>query len=287
MLAKVKSYYWLSKPGIIYANLLTALAGYMFGSAWNVQVKPFLGVLAGVTLVIAAAAVYNNVLDRKIDKQMKRTKQRSLVTGDIGVRSALLYATGLMLLGFIILGLCTPLLVSIIGVIGFVDYVALYGWTKRHTLYSTLVGSISGSTAIVAGYCTATGRFDVGAWLLFAILILWQIPHFYAIALYRRRDYAAAGLPVMPVMRSVSTAKRRIIAYIIAYIMASILLTTQGYAGISCMVILVALGVAWLIKGLQTYADKDDVAWGKQMFLFSLVVNIGLSLAITFGSVTP
>lgn len=284
---KLSLYYQLAKPGIIYANVLTALAGYLFGSKWQVQAGTFIALLVGTSLVIGGAAVCNNIMDRNIDTVMKRTKKRALVTGEISLPTARLYAAALTLIGFGILTHWTNWIVVLIGLIGFVDYVWAYGWAKRHNPYSTLIGSISGSTSIVAGYSAATGRFDTGAWLLFAILTFWQMPHFYAIAMYRRADYKAAHLPVMPVIRSTSTAKLRVMIYTVAFIVASVLLTTTGYAGMSSGIILFVLGAAWLVKGLQTYTENDGVAWGKRMFLFSLVVNIGISIAVTIGSVAP
>lgn len=283
---RLRAYYELTKPGIIYANVITAIAGYLFGSKWDIDTGAFLGVVIGTSLVIAGACVYNNIMDREIDKRMKRTAKRALVTGSITVRSAYLYASLLTALGFATLALFTNLTVVIIGLIGIIDYVLLYGWSKRHTPISTIVGSVSGSTSIIAGYCAATGSFDKAAVLIFLILAIWQMPHFYAIAMYRKTDYAAASLPLMPLRRRDAIVKARIMAYIVAMLLASILLTTTGYAGVICMLILVGLSAAWLLLGLKNYRNSTKV-WGKQMFLFSLVVNLGISLAVSIGSVTP
>lgn len=284
---KLKTYYDLTKPGIIYANAITAIAGYLFGSKWQVQAGAFLGVVAGTSLVIASACVFNNVLDRKIDLQMKRTQGRALVVGTISPRAALFFASALALLGFGTLALLTNWRVLLIGLAGFIDYIILYGWAKRHSIYSTIVGSVSGSASIMAGYVAASGKIDVAAWLLFAILALWQMPHFYSIALYRRKDYAAAGLPVMPVQRSATVAKLRILEYILALTIVSLLLFTTGYAGLVYLLILVVLSMSWFVIGVQNYRVADSAAWGKQMFLFSLIVNLGISLAVAIGSVAP
>jgi protoheme IX farnesyltransferase len=285
-LEKLKAYYYLTKPGIIYANVITAVAGYLFGSQWHIDAGALLGVTIGTSLVIAGACTYNNILDIRIDTQMKRTQNRALVTGAISRRAAGLYASLLVSLGFAILAWFTNLTVFIIGLIGLIDYVVLYGWAKRHSSISTIVGSVSGSTSIVAGYCAATGSFDAAALLLFAILTIWQMPHFYAIAMYRKTDYAAASLPLMPLRRRDTIVRVRILAYIVALILSSILLTTAGYAGWVCMVILVVLSGWWLLLGLKNYRLPAK-AWGKQMFLFSLAVNLGISLAVAIGSVTP
>ncbi|MGH7241612.1 MAG: heme o synthase [Candidatus Saccharimonadales bacterium] len=283
---RLRSYYELTKPGIIYANVLTATAGYLYGSKWHVQPKPFLGVVVGTSLIIAGACVYNNLLDRKVDKKMKRTQKRALVTGEISISAAFTYATVLSLVGFLLLPIMTNLAVLGLGVLGFVDYIALYGWAKRHTPFSTIVGSVSGAVSVAAGSVAARGSFGGPELMLFLLLVIWQMPHFYAIALYRRKDYAAAGLPVMPVRRSAATAKLRIICYITALLVLTVLFWQQGYGGVIFLVLAGGLSLAWLVRGLQLYQSADDVTWGKRMFLFSLVVNLGLSLAIAIGSVS-
>ncbi|MBC7581874.1 protoheme IX farnesyltransferase [Aeromicrobium sp.] len=282
----LKVYYHLTKPGIIYANALTAIAGYLFGSAWRVDISTFLAVVVGTSLVIAGACVYNNVIDRRIDKQMLRTRQRALVTGAITPMAGTIYATVLTIVGFSLLALFTNVTVVVVGVIGIIDYVILYGWTKRHTQISTIVGSISGATSILAGYTAAVGHFDSAGALLFLILTIWQMPHFYAIAMYRKRDYAAAHLPLMPSKHREAIVKARILAYIVALMVVSVLLTTTGFAGVLCMTILLLLSGVWLLTGVSKY-HLESAVWGKQMFLVSLVVNLGISVAIAIGSVTP
>lgn len=281
----LRKYYELVKPGIIYANVLTATAGYLYGSAWHVQLGPFIGVIVGTSLIIAGACVYNNLIDRNIDKKMTRTQKRALVTGEVSVPVAIAYATGLTLVGFWVLLQFVNLTVVWLGLVGFIDYVALYTASKRFTPFSTLIGSISGAVSVAAGCAAATRSFASAELMLMALLIVWQMPHFYAIALYRRKDYAAAGLPVMPVRRSAETAKLRIMLYVAALVVVSVLFWLRGYAGLVFLAISGGLSVVWLVKGLQNYRI-EPAKWGKQMFLFSLIVNLGLSLAIAIGSVT-
>lgn len=283
---RLKTYYNLTKPGIIYANAITAIAGYLFGSKWQVEVTPFLGVVAGTSLVIAGACVYNNILDRKIDVRMQRTHKRALVTGKVSSLAAAIYATSLSLVGFFILLQTTNLTVVGLGLIGLVDYVILYGLAKRYTPFSTIIGSLSGAVSLAAGCVAATNSFRATELMLIVLLILWQMPHFYSIALYRREDYAEAGLPVMPVRKSAATAKRRIMSYIVALFIFSILFSLWGYAGVTCLLLLCGSAGAWFIIGIKHYR-LDSVSWGKQMFLFSLIVNLGISLAIAIGSVAP
>jgi len=205
----LKAYYRLTKPGIIYGNLLTAAAGFLFASKWHIVPGLFAATLAGTSLVIAAACVYNNYIDRNIDKRMARTKKRALVQGTISGKHALIFATMLGVLGFALLLAYTNTLVTVIGVIAFIDYVVLYGISKRRSVYGTIVGSISGAAPIVAGYVAVTNQFDLGALLLFFILVYWQMPHFYGIAMYRFDDYKAAGIPVLPVQKGMARGRDR------------------------------------------------------------------------------
>src|SRR6185312_1596924 len=136
------------------------------------------------------------------------------------------------------------------GAIGFIDYVVLYGWSKRHSVHGTVVGSISGSMPVVAGYCAVTGRLDMGAFILFLILTLWQMPHFYAIAMYRAKDYAAAKIPVLPVVRGMHAAKVQIVAYVVAFTVAVASLSVFGYAGLTFRIVMLAVSAYWLYLGV-------------------------------------
>ncbi len=276
----IKTYYQLTKPGIIYGNLLTATAGFLLASRGQVNLGLLLATLAGTSLVIASACVFNNYIDRRVDAMMARTRSRALVSGLISGQSAIIYATVLGLAGVLLLAMYTNSLTVGIGLVAFIDYVILYGIFKRHSPFGTIVGSISGAASIVAGYTAVTARFDTGAFLLFLILVLWQMPHFYAIAIYRFDDYAAAKIPVLPVKKGVAATKLRIPVYIVAFIMAATMLTSLGYAGYVYLTITVGLGLTWLWLSLQGYKTPDTKLWARQMFRFSLLVITGLSLGL-------
>jgi heme o synthase len=270
----IKKYYQLTKPGIIYGNLLYATAGFLLASRHSVDLILLAITLLGTSLVIASGCVFNNYLDRSIDKKMVRTKKRALVIKTIPARTALIFATVLGVLGFLILIVGTNWLVVTIGIIGFIDYVVLYGYAKRHSVHSTLVGSISGASPIIAGYCAASGRFDGAAVIIFLMLAAWQMAHFYGIAMYRHDDYKAAGIPVLPVVKGMRAAKNQTLVYIVLFIALSSLLTVYGYTGWAYLLVMVPLGVVWLARGLLTYNNKDDRLWGRKIFLFSLIVTL-------------
>jgi len=283
----IKAYYRLTKPGIIYGNLITATAGFLLASKGDIDIG-LLGItLGGIAFVIASACVSNNYIDRGIDRKMARTKNRALVTGAISGTHALVYAFLLGSVGFLLLALGTNLLTLMLGIAAFLVYVALYGYAKRHSVYGTIIGSIAGALPPVAGYTAASNVFDSGALILFAILTFWQMPHFYAIAVYRSRDYASAKLPVLPVKKDVRTAKKHILVYVGAFIGACAALSAFGYAGYAFLVVMCGLGAAWLARGIKGFNASDDVHWARGMFFFSLIVIMGLSLMLALESLLP
>jgi protoheme IX farnesyltransferase len=243
--------------------------------------------LSGLALIIASACVFNNYTDRGIDSHMARTKHRALVEGTISGRAALIYATVLGLTGSLILGRFTNLLTLGIALTGLFAYVVLYGLAKRRSVYGTEVGSVSGAIPPVVGYVAVTGRLDAGAFILFLILVLWQMPHFYAIAMYRLKDYSAAGLPVLPVKKGARVTKFRILAYIMAFTVAMLMLPAFGYVGYTYLVVATLLALTWLAFAIQTLRTYDDRSWGRHMFFYSLFVLMTLCITISLSAWLP
>ncbi|HET7059697.1 MAG TPA: heme o synthase [Candidatus Saccharimonadales bacterium] len=269
----LRAYYRLAKPGIVYGNLLTAAAGFVVASpVRQLDLLLLLETLAGIALVIASACIVNNYIDRDIDKVMARTKDRATVTGAVAPHKALIGAVVIGLLGFIILAVHTNWLTVLVGVVGFVDYVGLYTFSKRHTWHATLIGSVSGSTPVVAGYTAVTGRLDGAALILFLILTFWQMAHFYAIALRRLGDYRAAGIPVLPAVHGERAAKRQIIAYMIAFLAAVLALSLFGYAGNFYLIVMGVLSLGWVVAALRNWGMPDTKKWATKVFLYSLIL---------------
>ena len=284
-----KEYYRLTKPGIIYGNSINAAMGFAFASvlAWAFDLWLLLAVLGGTALVIASGCVFNNYIDRGIDQHMKRTQKRALVRGRVSGRNALIYATLLGIAGFTTLALWTNWLTVLIGVIGYIDYIVLYGYFKRKSVHGTLVGAISGAMPPVAGYCAVTGQFDTAALLLFLILAAWQMPHFYAIAMYRQKDYAAAGIPVLPVAKNTQQTKIQIFVYVCLFILATILMSTFGYTGLIYLGVMTVLGAYWLQLAVQGFSAPDEIKWARKMFFFSLIVTLVVAVMLPLGALLP
>ncbi|MGH7237865.1 MAG: protoheme IX farnesyltransferase, partial [Candidatus Saccharimonadales bacterium] len=202
-------------------------------------------------------------------------------------RSGLIYASVLAIAGFLVLAIFTNWLVFFIGLVGIIDYVILYGVAKRRSVHGTLVGCVSGATSIVAGYVAVRGHFDVGALLLFLIMVLWQMPHSFAIGIYRLKDYAAAGIPLLPVKYGVRRTKIQIALYCAAFVVASLLMTAYGYTGYIYLVVMAAVGLVWLYINLKGFRVADDQIWAKKSFLFSLMIIPIFSVMLVVGSLVP
>lgn len=283
----VRNYYQLTKPGIIKGNLLTCAAGFILASDGHVSFG-LLGItLLGTALIIAAACVVNNIIDRDIDRLMTRTKQRALAVGAIRIRFALLYATVLAVCGLALHIIFVNVLTAVVGLVGFLAYTILYSYAKRHSVHGTLVGTISGATPPVAGYTAVTGRLDIGALLLFLILVFWQMPHFYAIAVYRVEEYKKANIPVLPLIKGMQRTKLEVLLYIVGFVVVCLLLSVLDYTGYTFAIIALLLGGAWLQKGLHGLRRSDDAVWGKQMFMFSLLVLLVTSTTLALSPWLP
>lgn len=283
----VASYYQLTKPGIIRGNLFTTAGGFFLAAAGSVDVVLLLSTLLGTAFIIASGCVFNNYIDRGIDSQMTRTKKRALVTGKISSRSALLYGSILGIIGLLILLIFTNFLTTRIAIAGFIFYVVLYGYFKRRSIYGTLVGSVSGAIPPVIGYSAVTNTFDIGAILLFLILASWQMPHFYAIGIYRLSEYKKANLPILSVVKSVHLTKLHIVLFIVAFMLFSSLLTLFRYTGFIYLVVMIFVGGAWLYKGIKGFEKTDSDSWAREIFSFSLVVLLVFCILISIDFALP
>lgn len=240
--------------------------------------------LGGLSLIIASACVLNNYIDRDIDKKMARTKNRALVSGRISVRAAIAYAIILGLGGTALLILFTNWITVLVALAALLVYVTVYGYFKRASVHGTVVGSLAGAVPPVVGYLAVTNHVDKAAVILFLIMVFWQMPHFYAIAIYRFKDYKNAGLPVLPVKKSIHTAKIYMLVYILGFAATALSLSLFGYTGIVYVVITLLLGIGWLRLSIKGFRADDDALWARTMFRFSLVVITLLSITISLDA---
>ncbi|HEX9503958.1 MAG TPA: heme o synthase [Patescibacteria group bacterium] len=281
-----KIYYNLIKPGIIYGNAITAAAGFFMAAKGHINWFLFLAMLMGLSFVVASACVINNIWDRDIDQRMERTKNRAIVTGTVSKNHAFIFAIILLLLGIVALHHHVNQSALITALVGFLVYVFLYTPLKRRSVHATLVGAIAGAVPPVVGYTAVTNKFDLGALLLFSILVAWQMPHFYSIAIRRLDDYAAAGIPVLPVKKGVRITKINILIYILLFITTTVLLFVFKYSGYFYLTIISLMGLTWLWFGIQGFKTNiDDKAWARKMFLLSLIIILVFSITVSIDAI--
>ncbi|OCX18566.1 heme o synthase [Pseudomonas graminis] len=278
----LKHFIQITKPGIIFGNVLSVAGGFFLASKGHVDIGLFLAAVIGTSLVVASGCVFNNCIDRDIDVKMERTKNRVLVQGLVSVQLALIYAAVLGVVGVGLLYTKANALAALFAVIGFVIYVGFYSlYLKRRSVHGTLVGSLSGAMPPVIGYVAVSNTFDLAALTLLVMFSLWQMPHSYAIAIFRFNDYRAASIPVLPVKRGIRVAKRHILIYILAFLLATLMLTFGGYAGLNYLAVAAAMGMYWLYMAWTGYKAKDDTVWARKLFVFSIFTITALSVAMS------
>ncbi len=278
----LKHFIQITKPGIIFGNVLSVAGGFFLASKGQIDFGMFLAAVIGTSLVVASGCVFNNCIDRDIDQKMERTKNRVLVQGLVSLKLALLYATVLGVAGVGLLYTRTNPLAAMLAVIGFVIYVGFYSlYFKRKSVHGTLIGSLSGAMPPVIGYCAVSNSFDFAALTLLVMFSLWQMPHSYAIAIFRFNDYLAAKIPVLPVERGIRVAKRHILLYILAFLIATLMLTFGGYAGLNYLAVAAAMGMYWLWMAWKGYKAVDDTVWARKLFVFSIFTISALSFMMS------
>lgn len=262
------------KTGIIKSNLITMIAGLSL-ALYKYELNPLdmmvniIGAIIGTAAVIASAGAFNNLYDRDIDALMDRTKKRPTVTGVISAKMTLTIAIVLGIVGLAALYMATPL-AALLGFLGLFLYVVPYTmWTKRHTVYNTEVGSLSGAMPPLIGWAAIHPDITNPAILsLFVISLIWQMPHFYAIAIRKMDDYGAANVPMLPVAKGIKRTYITTNVYLVLLIISCIPLGTLSNG---LMLVAIILSVVWLIMSIYGYHKKDSKKWATLLFIYSLV----------------
>ncbi|MBY6054016.1 heme o synthase [Cytobacillus firmus] len=262
------------KTGIIKSNLIPMFAGltlalYTYDFGLLEKLPEILLAFIGSSLVMGAAGAFNNLYDRDIDSIMKRTQSRPTVTGEIQPKQVLWLASLMSVFGILALAFTTPL-AGLLGFLGLFFYVVPYTmWSKRRTIYNTEIGSISGAMPPLIGWAAIHPDITHPAILgLFIITIIWQMPHFYAIAIRKHDEYKAANVPMLPVVKGVRRTYIQTNVYLVILIGISFLL---GSLSTGLMLVALLLGIAWLALSIYGYKRMDPEKWAKSLFIFSLV----------------
>jgi heme o synthase len=262
------------KTGIIKSNLFPMFAGltlslYTYQISLFEKIPEIIFALIGSILVIGAAGAFNNLYDRDIDSIMERTTNRPTVTGEIKPKAVLWLAILMSIFGIAALAFTTPL-AAFLGFLGLFFYVVPYTmWSKRRTVYNTEIGSISGAMPPLIGWASMYPDITHPAILgLFIIAVIWQMPHFYAIAIRRHDEYKAAKVPMLPVVKGVKRTYIQTNIYLIVLIATSFLFVPLS---IGLMLVALLLSILWLILSIWGYRKMDSEKWAKSMFVYSLI----------------
>lgn len=263
-------------------NLIAASSGFFLASKGNIDGWLLFAVILGTTFIIASGCVFNNYIDRDIDKKMQRTCHRALASGRVSVQSALILGATLGILGLYTLIAQTNWYAVFFGVLGFAVYVGLYSMRyKRSTVHGTLIGSLSGACPPVIGYVSVSHQFDMGAAIILLTFCLWQIPHSYAIAIYRFDDYKMANIPVLPIKQGIEAARRHMIAYIVGFMVAAMMLSYYGYVGNIYALVMGGCSLYWLYLAKIGYNPTQEKIWARKLFIFSIVIIVAFSVLIS------
>jgi heme o synthase len=253
----IKDYVALTKPRITWLILMSTGVGYFFGAQNGWHLVTLIHTIIGTGLIASGTAALNQWYEREADAKMRRTQARPLPAGRLDAWRALVFAILISVAGFAELWVGANALAAMLGLFTLLCYLFVYTPLKQRSPHSTTIGSIPGAMPPLIGFAAASGTLTWDAWVLFAILFLWQFPHFYAIAWMYKEDYARAGIRMLPVVEpdGKSTA-RRILLYSIALIPISLMPKFFAMAGNVYLYGAIALGLAFLYYGLRTRWDR-------------------------------
>jgi protoheme IX farnesyltransferase len=269
----------LGKPRITGLVVITFLGGLWLAPGEIAHWRTIM-TLVGTALLVAASNALNMYLERDADALMERTRERPLPRAIVSPEAALAFGTGLACVGIALVFLASNLLTGILGLLAIGGYVAVYTPLKRHSGAALFVGAIPGALPPLMGWTAVTGRLDAPGLALFAVLFLWQVPHFLAIATYRAADYARAGFKVLPLTVPVRATRAIMLLFSIGLVAATIVLEPLRVAGPRYELVAVLLGavfIGWAAAGLRRAAENR---WARSLFVYSIVYLTLLFVAL-------
>jgi protoheme IX farnesyltransferase len=261
----------LTKPRVVMMVLLTTFVGYFMGSGFVPGYVQLLQTLLGTAIAAAGTLSLNQFLERETDAMMDRTRHRPLPDGRVLPGEALVFGSVLTLVGLIYLALAVNVISAWVTAFITASYLFLYTPMKRRSSLCGLIGAVPGALPPVIGWVAARGVFDLGGWLLFAILFLWQIPHTLAIARLYRDDFAKAGIRFLPIVEPEgNSTNRQIITHCLALLAVSLLPTLVGLAGAFYFAVAFILGTGFLASGMSL-AMRPTLSAARRLLFASLI----------------
>lgn len=273
---KWRDYLALCKPKIVALIVFTAVVGMFLAVPGMVPVDALIFGTVGIGLAAASAAVINHVVDQRIDSIMMRTRQRPLPMGNVSLRGAIVFAMLLCLISMLILVIFVNTLTAVLTLVSLVGYGFIYSmYLKRATPQNIVIGGASGAAPPVLGWSAVTGTLEADSLLLFLIIFAWTPPHFWALAIYRRNDYAKAAIPMLPVTHGVALTRLYILYYTIILFLVSLLPFVFYMSGVMYLFGAVVLGGIFLYYAIRMQRDHSD-RLAMKTFSYSIVYLMAL-----------
>jgi protoheme IX farnesyltransferase len=267
---RARSYLALTKPRIIELLLVTTLPTMLVARRGVPSVRLMVLVLVGGSLAAGGANALNMVLDRDIDKLMHRTRHRPLVTGDVTPRAATVFAVALEVVAFAELWAWVNLLSAVLAVAATAFYIVVYTiWLKRTSSQNIVIGGAAGAVPVLVGWAAVTDSLGWAPVVLFAVIVIWTPPHFWALAIKYREDYAAAHVPMLPVVATLRRTAQQILFYTVLLVAVTVLFAVVGHMGPVYLVGALLLGALFIVFALRLRRDQTPRA-AMALFRYSI-----------------
>ena len=270
MNSTIKNYYELCKPNVVLMMLITALVGSLLASKTLAPLSLIAFAMLGIGLCASSAAAINQIIDRKADANMNRTENRPIPQGEVSPVNASIFAFILGSLGATILVICVNTLTALLTLASLIGYAFVYTvYLKRATPQNIVIGGLAGAAPPLLGWTAVTNSIDPNSLLLVLIIFAWTPPHFWALAIHRKDDYAKENIPMLPVTHGVQFTKLQIILYTIILILVSLLPFIVIMSGILYLISALILGAIFLYYAVRLYFDETN-ALAFPTFVYSI-----------------
>ena len=282
-----RNYYELTKPKVVLLIVFTAIVGALLATPG----LPPLGALVwgnlGIALAASCAAVINHVLDQKIDEKMARTRNRPMPTGTVKNAQALSFAAALGVLSMLVLWLLVNPLTAVLTFLSLIGYAVVYTvWLKRATSQNIVIGGAAGAAPPVLGWAAVTNSIDPNALLLFLIVFVWTPPHFWALAIARRDEYARAGIPMLPVTHGIPYTRLQVLLYTVLLVLVTFMPFLTGMSGLIYLAATLVLNAIFLYYALaMKFTERVDLPM--TIFRFSITYLMWLFIALLVDHYVP
>jgi protoheme IX farnesyltransferase len=285
--ARWRSFYELTKPRVVMLIVFTSIVGTLLAvpglPPWDALIFGNLG----IGLAAASAAVINHVLDERIDAQMSRTKRRPLPTGKLSPRAALVFSAVLCILSMTLLVALVNTLTALLTFASLIGYAVIYTvWLKRATSQNIVIGGAAGAAPPVLGWAAVTGTVDANALLLFLIVFVWTPPHFWALAIARKDEYAKVGIPMLPVTHGVAFTRLQVLLYTLLLVAVTLMPFVTGMSGLPYLAVALVLNAMFVWHAFQLKIS-DRAHLPMKVFRFSISYLMWLFAALLVDHYLP